>query len=105
MVKESDKKLAKQQAKAEKRARRMERKKQSRKAQAVLSRTQIAAQLRILASQVEAGTFVLGDKELELPVYADFEISYSLRRRGGHEIEVEIEWGGPSDAPLLSPEE
>lgn len=105
MVKGSDKKLAKQQAKAEKRARSMERRKQSRKAQAVLSRTQIADQLRILASQVEAGTFVIGDKELELPAYADFEISYSPRKRGGHEIEVEIEWGGPSDAPLLSPEE
>lgn len=105
MVKKSGKKLAKQQAKAEKRARRMERKKETRKAQAVLSRTEIADQLRILASQVEAGTFVLGDKELELPAHADFEISYRLRKRGGHQIEVEVEWGGTADAPLLSPEE
>ncbi len=105
MVKESDKKLAKQQAREQKRARKMERKKQTRKAQAVLSRTQIADQLRILASQVEAGTFVLGDKELELPPYADFEVSYSLKKRGGHQIEVEVEWGRPTDAPLLSKEE
>jgi hypothetical protein len=24
------------------------------------------------------------------------------KKRGGHQIEVEIEWGGPTDAPLLS---
>jgi amphi-Trp domain-containing protein len=105
MVKESDKKAAKQQAKAEKKARRVERRKHSRKAQAVLSRTQIAEQLRILASQIEAGTFVLGDKELELPPYADFEVSYRLKKWGGHQIEVEVEWGGLTDAPLLSKEE
>jgi amphi-Trp domain-containing protein len=98
MVKKVDKRLAKE----KKRARKLERKKHSRKAEAVLSLNQIAEQLRLLASQVEAGTFVLGDKELELPPYADFEISYKPKKRGGHEIEVEIEWGGATDAPLLS---
>lgn len=102
MVTKAEKKLAKQQAKEEKRARKMERKKQSRKAEAVLSRTEIAEQLRILASQVEAGTFVLGDKELALPPHADFEVSYKPKRGGGHQIEVEIEWGEATDAPLLS---
>lgn len=104
MVKNPEKKLAKEQAKAEKRAQKSRRRKESRKAQAVLSRTQIAAQLRALASQIEIGTFVLGDKELELPSYADYELSYKPRRWGGHQIEVEIEWGGPTDAPLLSTE-
>jgi amphi-Trp domain-containing protein len=102
MAKENDRQLAKQQAKEEKRARRRARREQSRKAQAVLARAQIAEQLRILASQVEAGIFVLGDKELELPPNAEFEISYKPRKRGGHEVEIEIEWGGPTDAPLLS---
>jgi amphi-Trp domain-containing protein len=105
MVKELDKKAAKQKAKERKRALKRERRKQARQAQSVLSRAQIAEQLRILASQVEAGTFVLGDKALELPPYADFEISYKLRKRGGHQIEVEVEWGGATDAPLLSKEE
>jgi amphi-Trp domain-containing protein len=98
------KKLDKKLSKAQKRARKAERRKHSRKAQAVLSRSQIGEQLRILASQVEDGTFVLGDKELELPPHADFEIGYKLKKRGGHQIEVEIEWGGATDAPLLSEE-
>jgi amphi-Trp domain-containing protein len=70
----------------------------------VLSRTQMAEQLRVLASQIEAGTFVLGDKELALPQHADFEVSYKPKKWGGHQIEVEIEWGRPTDAPLLSKE-
>jgi amphi-Trp domain-containing protein len=74
------------------------------KAQALLSTAQIADQLRALASQVEAGTFALGDKEVELPTSAEFEISYKLRRKGGHQIEVEIEWGSSTDAPLLPTE-
>jgi amphi-Trp domain-containing protein len=102
MAKKMEKSLAKRQAKEEKRARRMERKKDTRKAEAVLSRAQIAEQLRILASQVEAGTFVLGDKKLELPPYADFEVSYKPKKWGGHQIEVEVEWGGATEAPLLS---
>jgi len=101
MVKNLEKKAAKQQAKAQKRAQKAERQKHHRKAQAVLSRPQIAEQLRALASQVEAGTFVLGDTELDLPPQADFEISYKPRRKGGHQIEVEIEWGDPINAPLL----
>ncbi|MFN2227972.1 MAG: hypothetical protein ACK2UY_16745 [Anaerolineae bacterium] len=105
MAKDTEKKRAKRRAKEEKRARKMERKKQSRKAQAVLPRTQIADQLRILASQIEAGTFVLGDTDLALPPYADYEVSYKPKKWGGHQIEVEIEWGGPTDAPLLSGEE
>jgi amphi-Trp domain-containing protein len=79
-----------------------ERRKHRRKAQAVLTMDQIAEQLRALASQVEGGTFVLGDKELDLPDHADFEISYKLKKKGGHQIEVEIEWGKVTDAPLLS---
>ena len=105
MAKDTVKKQAKQRAREEKRAHRMERKKRSRKAQAVLPRIQIAEQLRLLAAQVEAGTFVLGDTELDLPPYADFEVSYRPQKWGGHQIEVEIEWGGPTDAPLLSPQE
>jgi amphi-Trp domain-containing protein len=104
MAKDPEKRSAKQKAKEAKRVRKAERRKHRRQAQAVLSRAQIAEQLRILASQVEGGTFVLGDKELELPPYADFEISYSPKRWGGHQIEVEIEWGGPADAPLLAAE-
>ena len=69
-----------------------------------LSREQIGDQLRALASQVEAGTVVLGDKELALPPEAEFEISYKLKRKGGHQIEVEIEWGGPMKAALLPTE-
>ena len=80
------------------------RRKHRRKAEAVLTADQIAEQLRALAAQVEAGTFVLGDKEVELPAYADFEISYKLKKKGGHQIEVEIEWGSPTDAPLLPTE-
>lgn len=104
MAKNPEKRSAKQEAKDARRARKAERRKHRRKAEAVLSRTQIAEQLRILASQVEGGTFVLGDKELELPPVADYEIAYSLKKRGGHQIEVEIEWGGPTDAPLLAGE-
>jgi amphi-Trp domain-containing protein len=104
MADKSDKKLAKQQAKAQRQARKAEHRQHRRKAQAVLSLAGIAEQLRTLASQVEAGTFVLGDKELALPDHAEFEISYKLRKKGGHQIEVEIEWGSPTDAPLLSVE-
>ncbi len=101
MAKESAKRLAKQQAKALKRATKAERRVHRRKAQAVLSLNQVADQLRALAAQVEAGTVTLGDKVLELPEQAEFEISYKLKKRGGHEIEVEIEWGGPKHATLL----
>jgi amphi-Trp domain-containing protein len=101
MAKNPEKKAVKQQAKAEKRARKAKHLKHHRKAQAVLSRIQIAEQLRALASQVEAGTFVLGDKQVDLPSHADFEISYKPRKRGGHQIEVEVEWGGPTNVPLL----
>jgi amphi-Trp domain-containing protein len=97
-------KKAKQQAKAARRDERAERRLHSRKAQAVLSREQIGDQLRALASQVEAGTFALGDKEVEIPASAEFEISYKVQRKGGHQIEVEIEWGSPTDAPLLATE-
>jgi amphi-Trp domain-containing protein len=98
------KKDEKRQAKQEKRAQKAERRQHQRKAQAVLSRNQIAEQLRALASQVEAGRFVLGDKELELPSYAEFEIAYKVKRKGGHQIEVEVQWGGPTGAPLLPTE-
>jgi amphi-Trp domain-containing protein len=94
-------KEAKRLAKQEKRAQKAERRQHRRKAQAVLSREQIAEQLRALASQFETGQFVLGDKALDLPPTAEFEIAYKLRRRGGHQVEVEIEWGGPAEAPLL----
>ena len=50
---------------------------------------QIADQLPALASQVEARQFTLGGKEVELPATAEFEISYKVRRKGGHEIEIE----------------
>ncbi|MFC2015968.1 amphi-Trp domain-containing protein [Chloroflexota bacterium] len=89
------------QAKEEKRALKAERRQHRRKAQAVLTRADMAEQLRALATQVEAGTVVLGDKELELSATAEFEISYKPKRKGGHEIEVEIEWGSPGDVPLL----
>jgi amphi-Trp domain-containing protein len=104
MAKKSDKKLAKQEAKAARRAEKAERRQQGRKAQAILSQAQIADQLRALASQVEAGTLVLGDKEVALPASAEFEISYKMRRKGGHQIEVEIEWGGPKVTTLLPTE-
>jgi amphi-Trp domain-containing protein len=95
------KKLARQERQERKRALKAERRKHRRKAQAVLSRAEIADQLRALASQVEGGIFVLGDKELELPPHADFEISYKLTKRGGQQIEVEIEWGKGKTATLL----
>ena len=104
MAKESNKKLAKQEAKAARRVEKEARRQQGRKAQAVLSQGQIADQLRALAGQVEAGIFVLGDKEVALPASAEFEISYKVRRKGGHQIEVEIEWGGPRVTTLLPTE-
>ena len=104
MVDKSAKKAAKQEAKAARRAEKAERRVEKRKAQAVLSRDQMAAQLRALASQVESGTFVLGDKELQLPTHAEFEISYKPRRWGGHQIEVEIEWGRDKSVALLATE-
>ena len=104
MAKKTEKRSAKQEAKAQQRALKAERKQQSRRAQAVLSREQIAEQLRALASQVESGTFVLGDKEVALPAAAEFEISYKPRRKGGHQIEVEIERGGPQKVALLPTE-
>ena len=70
----------------------------------MLTLDQIADQLRALASQVEAGTVTLGDQALELPEQAEFELSYKPRKKGGHQIEVEIEWGGPMQAPLLATE-
>jgi hypothetical protein len=73
VAKNPQKQLAKQRAKEVRRAQKAERRTHRRKAQAVLSKTQIAEQLRLLASQVEGGTFVLGDKELALPSYVDFE--------------------------------
>ena len=93
--------MAKQEAKAARRALKAERLQHRRKAEAVLSRAGIADQLRALADQVESGVVTLGDKDLELPPQADFEISYKLKKKGGHEIEVEIEWGGAKQATLL----
>ena len=104
MAKKIEKKTQKEEKRAQKRALKAERRQHRRKAQAVLSRDQIAGQLRALASQVEGGTFVLGDTEVELPPQAEFEISYKVRRRGGHQIEVEIEWGGPQKVALLPAE-
>jgi amphi-Trp domain-containing protein len=100
MAKNPEKQKAKEARRSEKAARRQHR----RKAQAVLSTDQIAGQLRALASQVEAGIFALGDQEVDLPASAEFEISYKARRRGGHQIEVEIEWGSATDVPLLPAE-
>jgi amphi-Trp domain-containing protein len=97
MAKKSEKEAQKEQKRALKAQRRQHR----RKAQAVLSREQIAGQLRALASQVEGGTFVLGDTEVELPPRAEFEISTKVRKGGGHQIEVEIEWGGHQKVALL----
>jgi amphi-Trp domain-containing protein len=104
MSKKSDKKLARQEAKEARRTEKANRRQQGRKAQAVLSQAQIADQLRALAGQVEAGSLVLGDKEVALPASAEFEISYKVRRKGGHQIEVEIEWGGPKVTTLLPTE-
>ena len=104
MAKKQDKKLAKQKRKAAKREQKEERQQHRRKAQAVLSRLEIADQLRALASQIDEGTFILGDKELELPSQAGFEISYKLKKRGGHQIEVEIEWGRSYTVTLLPTE-
>jgi amphi-Trp domain-containing protein len=104
MANKSAKKLAKKQAKAAKRAEKARRRAKSRKAEAVLTRSAMAEQLRALASQVESGTFVLGDLEMELPEQAEFEISYKPKKKGGHEIEVEIEWGKTQIASLLPTE-
>jgi amphi-Trp domain-containing protein len=104
MDKKPDKKLTKEKRKEAKRELKDERRQHRRKAEAVLSRSEIADQLRALASQVEGGTFVLGDKELELPAHAGFEISYKLKKRGDHQIEVEIEWGSSSAVTLLPTE-
>lgn len=102
MAKKSRRLLAKQEAKAARRAQKAERRQHRRKAQAVLTRGEIAEQLRALASQVESGAVVMGDMELELPAQADFEISYKLKKKGGHQIEVEIEWGTAKGVPLLA---
>lgn len=104
MAKKNEKWQAKQEAKAARRAAKAERQQHRRKAQAVLTLDQIADQLRALAFQVEAGTVVLGDKELELPNQTHFEIGYKLRRKGGHQIEVEIEWGDAVPVTLLPTE-
>jgi len=104
VAKNSEKWQAKQEAKAKKRAEKTERRKHQRKVQAVLTRDDIAAQLRALASQVEEGMVVLGDKQIELPTQAEFEISYKLKRKGGHQIEVEIEWGAGKTVTLLPTE-
>jgi amphi-Trp domain-containing protein len=104
VAKKDEKKRARQESKAARRAEKAERRQQRRRAQAMLSRDQIAEQLRILAAQFETGTFVLGDMELELPSQAEFELSYRVKRRGGHQVEVEVEWGGPKTAVLLPQE-
>lgn len=104
MAKNTEKWQAKQQAKAKKRAEKAERRKHRRKVQAVLARSDIADQLRALASQVEGGAVTLGDKQIELPTQAEFEISYQLKRKGGHQIEVEIEWGQGKTVTLLPTE-
>lgn len=101
MVDKSAKKQAKQEAKAARRAEKAGRSGEKRQARSVLSRAEMAAQLRALASQIESGTFVLGDKELPLPEHADFELSYKPQRQGGHQIEVEIEWGKGQSVALL----
>ena len=103
MAKE-DAKLAKQRAKAQKQAEKEKRRKHSRKAEAVLSRGAVADQLRALASQVESGTLTFGDKEFELPSHLEFELSYKLKKRGGHQFEVEIEWDRGQQASLLPTE-
>jgi hypothetical protein len=104
MAKRSEKWLAKQELKAAKQSAKAERRKHRRKAQAVLARSQIGEQLRSLASQIETGTFVLGDKEVELPAFAELQIIYQLKRTGGNQIKVKVEWGDLTDAPLLSAE-
>jgi amphi-Trp domain-containing protein len=104
MAKKEEKKRSRQQTRAAKRDQKATRRQHRRKAHAVLSQEQMADQLRALAAQVESGTFVLGDKQLELPPHARFEISYKVLKRGGHQIEVEIEWGKPSAVSLLATE-
>jgi amphi-Trp domain-containing protein len=103
-VAKEDAKLAKQRAKAEKRAEKEKLRKHRRKAEAVLSRGEVADQLRALASQVESGTLAFGDKEFELPSHLDFELSYQLKKRSRHQFEVEIEWGRDKQASLLATE-
>ena len=104
MARKEEKKLAKQEKKEARRAQKSERRQQHRRAQAVLSCNQIAEQLRILATQFEAGTFVLGDMEMDLPLDAEFKLGYKVRKRGGHQIEVEVKWGDPKTATLLMQE-
>ena len=99
----NDKKAAKRQAKEAKRAQKAERRQQARKARAVLPRSEIADQLRILASQVDSGTIVLGDKELILPAMAEFQIAYRPTKKAGDRIRVRIDWGG-TETGLLAPE-
>lgn len=104
MAQKSEKWQAKQEAKVRKQAEKAERRKHQRKVEAVLAREDIAGQLRALASQVEDGTVVLGDKQIELPPQAEFEIGYKLKRQGGHQLEVEIEWGKGKTVTLLPTE-
>lgn len=104
MAKKGEKKQAKQEVKAQKRAQRAERRQQRRKAQAVLSRSEIAEQLRALAAQVESGAFVLGDKEVALPARADYRIVYKPPKRGGHRIKAKIQWGKSTAISLLPTE-
>lgn len=100
MVTKEEKRQAKQEAKEARRAQKAERRQQRRQAKAVLSRSKIAEQFRVLASQIEGGTFVLGDKEMELPPYADFKITYRVKPRGRQQIQIQVRWGGPGDVPL-----
>jgi amphi-Trp domain-containing protein len=93
-MEKAEKKQLKREAKAQRRQYR-------RKTKAVLTRQQIAEQLRILATQIENGTFVLGDIELDIPQNAELEVGYKLAKKGGHQIGVEVEWGSLTDVPLL----
>ncbi len=104
MAKQSEKRQARQETKARKRAQRAERRQQRRKAQAVLSRSEIADQLRSLASQVENGIFSLGDKEMALPPHADYRIAYKPKKRGGHQITAKIQWNRSKATSLLPTE-
>lgn len=104
MAMKSEKKQAKQEAKARRRAQKAERRLQRRKAQAVLSQSEIADQLRALASQVESGEFSLGDKEVALPSHAEYTIVYRPQKRGGHQIKAKMQWGPSKTASLLPTE-
>ena len=104
MAKATGKRLSKEQAKAERHASKARRRRERRQARATLSREEMAGQLRALASQIESGIFTLGDKEVEIPVSADFKLSYRVRPKGGHQIEVKIGWDGLGSVPLLPTE-